>query len=46
MSPFNDMCFSVWLGSCGLGQLAQKEGRSDIFCLPTETNFMESVSFG
>lgn len=41
MSPFNDMCFSVWqwLGSCGLGQLAKRKGLSDASCLPRETNF-------
>lgn len=41
MSSFNDMCFSVWqwLASCGLGQLAKREGLSNASCLPTETNF-------
>ena len=40
MSPFNDISVWQWLGSCGLGQLAKREGLSDASCLPTETNFM------
>lgn len=43
MSPFNDMCCSVWQwpGGCGLGQMAKREGLSSASCLPTETNFTQ-----